>query len=566
MGAYKFQVQFGAMNYLAMFPSFVLAPWLWAKVFMVDYETAMTAEATKSIQGIFLCLLVVVTPSYVMALNDKNALFIDVSVVQRCTVVFLGVIITALIGQDPFPGYNMCLVMTAVDIGGGFAHAFSHPKGFFGAFKGVYALFKNTPINAHNKALRVEAYVGMTFGGMACIYAAIVSDVKMSIMMTLVSTFVFYLWVWFNAVDLSETCWKTLSSHRVLVAASLLFMSEVYDFGVMNIVFRLMAVNLLLAIGSPYFGAISSGVGTLVLYKMACDFVLTVDKGGFYWCSLWGVLTVISSYVWIWLFYDGYDEKQKKRVMGTHWQDKILAIFLCVSAGGMERAGFGGPGTVGTPIVYLLPFVTMWFTLETKMLNHIQSGTPFHPSWYCEGDLQEYSKNDWVNMTFSVGTALITVVLTTYAYYAISTAVGSSSLGFGTENTFNFMLIHGMVFIFHSGLWMIFASSGVPAMGNRPMFRVFPPELPPAIRCRPHNCIPVHKVDLATGAICMFFGVFFCDDGANLTQNKMFKIAVGLGWAYSVFAKVRLHIQDYGYIPSTPHTSTYIQDVKKKGE
>jgi len=138
MDAYKFQVLFGAMNYLSMFPSFVLAPWLWAKVFMVDYETAMTAEATKSIQGVFLCLLVVVTPSYVMALNEKNALFIDVSVVQRCTVVFLGVILTALTGQDPFPGYNMCLVMTAVDIGGGFVHAFSHPKGFSGAFSKLH--------------------------------------------------------------------------------------------------------------------------------------------------------------------------------------------------------------------------------------------------------------------------------------------------------------------------------------------------------------------------------------------------------------------------------------------
>jgi len=64
MDGHKFHVLFGSMNYLSMFPSFILAPWIWAKVFMVDYETAMTAEATKSIQGVFLCLLVVVAPSY----------------------------------------------------------------------------------------------------------------------------------------------------------------------------------------------------------------------------------------------------------------------------------------------------------------------------------------------------------------------------------------------------------------------------------------------------------------------------------------------------------------------
>jgi len=118
-----------------------------------------------------------------------------VAVFQRCTAVFLGVIITALTGHDPFAGYNMCLIMTAVDIGGGFAHAFSHPKVFSEAFKGDYALSKNTPINAHNKTLRVEAYVGMTFVFTACIYATIVSNVIMSVMMALVSAFVFYLWV-----------------------------------------------------------------------------------------------------------------------------------------------------------------------------------------------------------------------------------------------------------------------------------------------------------------------------------------------------------------------------------
>jgi len=281
MDSYEFQLLFGAVNYLSMYPLMLVAPWVWAKVFFVDHETAFTEENVKSIEGVFLCLLVVISPSYCMALKNKYTLFIDVSVFQRVTLVALAVITTALVGQDPFPGKNMCKVMALVDVGGGIAHALSHPKGFSGVFGGMWTLFKNTPTTPFNKSLRVEGYVGMTFGFTACVYAAVLSEIKVGIMMTLVSTFVFYLWIWFNAVDQSETPTKGLIAHRVLLVATLVYLSEVCDFSVLNIVFRLMAVSVFLAIVSPYLGAIGAGVGTLVLFKFGCDFVLTVDKGVF---------------------------------------------------------------------------------------------------------------------------------------------------------------------------------------------------------------------------------------------------------------------------------------------
>ena len=68
----------------------------------------------------------------------------------------------------------------------------------------------------------------------------------------------------------------------------------------------------------------------------------------------------------------------------------------------LHKAGHLTAGTVGAPVVYLLPPVTLWFTLETKMLNHLQVGTPFHPSWWMEGDLPRFSPSDWVNVTFGI--------------------------------------------------------------------------------------------------------------------------------------------------------------------
>ena len=52
---------------------------------------------------------------------------------------------------------------------------------------------------------------------------------------------------------------------------------------------------------------------------------------------------------------------------------------------------------------------------------------------------------------------------------------------------------HGIGFIFHSGYWMIIASSGVPQIGKGPAFTAFPPELPSLFECEPKICIDLHK-------------------------------------------------------------------------
>jgi len=537
---------FGAVNYMSMYPTLVAIPWLWALLLFNVDMVHFTEENVKSMQGVFFLLLTIVSPSYLVALYFKYTNFYAVTAFQRMTLVATCALITGLIGQDPFENRNFVSLMFVVDVGGGIAHAFSHPNGFSGVFADIWTLLKNTPTNSFNKALRVEAYVGMTFGFMAVVYTAVVAQIKLGMIMSMLSSIIPFFWFAFHANDPSETSTKCLLVHRFIILGSLLYLSEVMDFGKMNIVFQLTATAIAAGGISPYLGAIASGIFTLMLYKMGCDYVLSVEGAAFYWMLGWGIVTVITSYGWIFLFYDEYDDKQKKRVMNTNWQDKILGFFCFVSGAALDKAGFLSPGTVGEPVVYLLPPVTLWFTLETKMLNHLQVGTPFHPTWWIDGDLPRFSPTDWVNATFGIATALITVVLTTYAFYAVNSAVGFDSLSFATETTWKFALAHGILFIWHSGMWMIVASSGIPPIASHTKpFSVFPPELPAFIQANPHDCIPVHKADLFIGVVLLFVGTFFLDD---TKYDMAVKAMVGVAWAFQMFMKLKVHKKGWGYV------------------
>jgi len=405
----------------------------------------------------------------------------------------------------------------------------------------------------------------MMFGFMAVFYAGFMTDGpeastrKMAMMIVFLSTFVMYLWLWCNANSKGTAPVAILGMHRLAVVGVLLYHSEVIDFGVLNLVFRLMAGSLLLGVLSPNTGAAGAGVSTLVLYKVAADYVWTVPHGPLLWQLAWGVITIFSSFGWLFLFYYDYDDKQKIRVLNTAWQDRILGVFCFAVSAALEKAGHLKQGTVGEPVIYLLPIVTMWFTLETKMLNHKRVGTPFHPTWYHYGDLPEFSKSDWDNVTFGIATALITVVLTSYAFYAVTVALGGARANLMLDNPsiYKFALAHGILFIFHSGMWMIVASSGVPPIGDAKAFRMFPPEIPASqipIRCDPKHCVFCHKFDLAAGQVFLLLGSFFLDDVMTSEESKLLvKGMVCAAWAYTATAKLYFHWKDFGYEPKVEH-------------
>ena len=139
MNAYEFQLLFGAVNYVGMYPSLIAAPCLWALMFFnVGLDNMMSDPAiTHSISAVFLLLMTVVAPPYFFTLQYKYTNYISVTIFQRIAVVSCLAAITAIIGQDPFSNFhnNFVGLMFVVDVGSGFAHGMAHPKGLSGVFR-----------------------------------------------------------------------------------------------------------------------------------------------------------------------------------------------------------------------------------------------------------------------------------------------------------------------------------------------------------------------------------------------------------------------------------------------
>lgn len=139
MNSYEFQLLFGAANYAGMYPSLLAIPSLWAfMLFNVGLDNLQSDPAIlRSIEAVFLLLMVVVAPAYFITLQYKYTNYIAVTVVQRVLVVSVLAATTAVLGQDPLSEFhnNFVALMFVVDVGGGFAHGMAHPKGLSGCFR-----------------------------------------------------------------------------------------------------------------------------------------------------------------------------------------------------------------------------------------------------------------------------------------------------------------------------------------------------------------------------------------------------------------------------------------------
>mmetsp|Transcript_1991 Transcript_1991/g.2900 ORF Transcript_1991/g.2900 Transcript_1991/m.2900 type:complete len:565 (-) Transcript_1991:138-1832(-) len=538
--------------YLSLFPLLRFKPEFVFKFILLgaDYEKYGGIEAVmKSMSGVFLALMAVISIPYIYAGIFDHKIYVDISIMQRMTVVFLSVLISAfVIYQDPFEHNNFLYTMFFVaDVFPALISGEVSPGGFAAIKKNINDMFRST---ASNKDLRLETYLGMVFGFISCIYASVASDVNLALVVTMITTILPYFFMWFAAHTPSVSK-NFLLFYRLAINYVLLYLVFGMDFyGGLNVVLLLQATSLIIGAFSSKTAAAFLGLSSLYVYKIECDYVLTTENGPFFWLVGWGITTSLLSYGWLALFFKGYDELQQNRIKGTHWQDNILGLFNIVVGGGLNRAGYLSTG-LGVNVIYLLPPVTLWFSLETKLLTHLWVGTPFHPSWWMygstkPGQVSRYADNDWLNVTFSIGTILITVVLTSYAWVAMNVAVGFDAYRFESENTWKFAVAHGIFFIFHSGLWMIVASSGVPFVGKGPAFQKFPPAISALSQCDPVNCVALHKKDLVIGHILLFAGAFYLGDGSDGgPQGLVTKGMTLVVWIFTIVSKVKLHYNGF---------------------
>lgn len=281
------------------------------------------------------------------------------------------------------------------------------------------------------------------------------------------------------------------------------------------------------------------------LYRLAYDRLVlsssSVPGAPLKWVLGWTAVNVASSYGWLALYEGGYTDAQKARVRRTHWQDKILAAFTVALGFALDRCGSLGPGTVGGPVALLLPAANLWFTLESKLLTHLWVGTPFHPTWWCDGAVERFAPSNLINLTFALATGLQTIVLTTYAFYAVNEAAGGwdvlkSPLDFASKPLWKILTAHGMAQIWGTGMWMIAASSGVPAWVEGMTFM----DVPPIARVDPKDCVPIHKRDLLIGVGLLALGALAPAEAAGALALAG-KAAVAVSWGSFLAPKLRAH-------------------------
>jgi len=429
--------------YFSLYPLLKLKPEFFFKFILLgaDYEKYVDDDAVlKSMSGIFLVLASVISIPYIYAGIFGHRVYVDISIMQRVTVVFLSVLLTSyVIKQNPFETGNFQYTVFFVDVFPALVQGIGSPDGFAGMKKRLNDMFRSTP---SNKPLRLEAYLGMVFGFMSCIYASVVSDMYLSLTVAMIVTILPYFFMWFAAHEESVSK-EFVAFYRLAINGTLLYLVFGINFyGGLHTVLLLQATSLTIGAFSSTAAAAFLGLSSIYVYKIECDYVLTAENGPFFWLVGWGIMTSLLSHGWLALFYQGYNEDQQNRIMRTHWQDNILGLFNIVVGGALNRAEYLTTG-LGPNVIYLLPPVSLWFSLETKLLTHLWVGTPFHPSWWMygstkKGQVPRYADSDWINVTFSIGTVLITVVLTMYAWVAINVATGFTSHRFDSENTWKF--------------------------------------------------------------------------------------------------------------------------------
>ena len=186
-------------------------------------------------------------------------------------------------------------------------------------------------------APRLESYMGLVFGFIACIYAAVVSDVKQSLVVTMISCMLPYVWFWFVVAHepsiISSTAGTLLLLQRLFIAQLLIYFALVLDFGVMNIVYLIQAVNIMVGAINSKAGAFILGLSSLYLYKLEADYVLSVENGAFWWLVGWGIVTSVLSYGWLALFYKTYcmmknNKNVFKELIGKTIFSQFLSLLL----------------------------------------------------------------------------------------------------------------------------------------------------------------------------------------------------------------------------------------------
>lgn len=317
------------------------------------------------------------------------------------------------------------------------------------------------------------------------------------------------------------------------------------DGPVMTVVMRLVLMTALLVARRGGFTnditsmfAVGAGLFAFIQgYTLLWERMLAAGWSSSRWLVSWSI--ALAGVTALWALYLPYMTGGGAQLAyNIHRQDLIIGFFaLMVGVCLLELEPRAPRAT--KYLGWLLPFSALWFTTESKMLCHLNVGTPLHPSWQARGLAPLWGGSPLIDVTFGVGTLFMTV---------ISTTSSVAILGwFLPRDGWRLLSFNGLLVILGTAYWMIMASSGIPAFAEQldALTTLHPPF--PVDRI---EAVAIHVRDLIMGTAMIAAGIVLSKVLPDMTQPRF--LAIGAAWLLFVTPKVLVHYHAFFPVASNP--------------
>lgn len=521
-------------------------PDVFAKVFAIVSSESLSPEDMKHVITTLILLLFNVGPQYYIANKHKSQDIIDLVILQRFLLVPT-IVLSILINSDPIV-YSLSRFLFLIDVVSIFPMLYFSPDGFLGWCDRIF--HKHCGIQ---QAEGIEIYTAFSCSALATVITLVMYNNVMAAFQVQIGIFLSWNSQWGLYVTGLDSYRKKL---LIISIIGSLCVSE--GLQVISVPLR---INVLILgaglIGSTYSFATAAASFVYMGFKLFF-YLGTVENGLFYMMIGWGVALISVSFAWAIFCWESYDADQQTLAKRIHIQDWTMIIFIFGAAMVMSRLDILKEGEVGYWPSLVLSFSTFMFTVQTKNLIHRKVGAPHHPSWWVDGIFPMQDPiNDLVNVSFSITTTIATLGNVIICIYLGYVAIGFEEMAINSPNLWKFLVLHGISIIGHSGFWMIFATTGVPANGwTKIALATSPPGYTkgPILYVDPKNALKPHKFDIFTGVGLLFIGAFCVQSELSPRDDYLLRIFTVFLWSISIPWKIWVHYTDYGYTPAIkPH-------------
>jgi hypothetical protein len=157
----------------------------------------------------------------------------------------------------------------------------------------------------------MEGFLGVIVGMVATAYTVIFSDQPLASFTVSIPVLI-YLFLMWAAKDNDKVSIKASFYSRIIILAAMLYNSEIA--GCEPFQHRCYALAMAVGIIDPIFGLVGNSSLILYYYTIGFNACLPVEHGLRNWLIAWSVVTYAASLLWMWTFFDTYNDKQKARV------------------------------------------------------------------------------------------------------------------------------------------------------------------------------------------------------------------------------------------------------------